>query len=149
MTKDEIINKQSKMIRDLISVGMQRYQEITDLFVEIEKQRGIKEEEIEKIGIIDDHKIILINRSKAEVPKRICEDTQIVVNKTSSEKPKKLCPRCRENYRLVLKSGRVTSYCTQCNTEKAKEKRNKKISESLGQNSTGVETVMRAFGEKF
>ena len=120
MTKDQIIEKQSKMIRDLISIGMNRYQEIMDLFVEIEKHRGVKEEEIEKIGIIDNHslnpKIVPINK-KVKLP-----DTQ----ELDTEKKGKLCPRCKKNNRLITKSGRLLAYCTACNTAKARERRAKK-----------------------
>ena len=105
MTKDQIIETQSKLILELLAIGKDKMQEVTDLFCKIQRiPKGIEnvnqppEPEIDRRNVLE-------------------------IKKHRELKEGKLCPRCKSNQRLLLRSGKYASYCSRCSNEKAKEKR--------------------------
>lgn len=101
MTKDEIIEKQSKLILELVKIGQEKYQEIFNLFCAIEKTPKDK-----------------IEKEVVELPKDV-----IGIN----TKQKRICPCCKTRDRAVSNaSGKMYAYCRECLSEKNKSRTIKK-----------------------
>lgn len=96
MTKDQIIEKQSEIIRELLAIGKAKYQEIFDLFCVIEKMPKDKEEIV-----------------KEPLPDNVLKFTAPV---------KRICPCCKTRERAFSgSSGKYYSYCRECMAEKNKK----------------------------
>jgi hypothetical protein len=104
-TKDQIIEELSRLIRELLWVGTDKYQEVMNLFCQIEILP--KDEIVDRVVSLP-----TIDRAKV-----------IEMKKHRSVNTEKLCPRCKTNFRFVLKSGKLTSYCSSCNSGRVQKYR--------------------------
>ena len=98
-TKDEIIAAQSKLILELLRIGKDKFQEVTNLLCEIE---------------------VL---PKDESITHTAKMANVVEMKDHVFKKERICPKCGIRPRKVFKSGVVSSYCTPCSTARVKEGR--------------------------
>lgn len=104
-SKDELIEYMSKLLLDLLKIGQDRLQEITNLLCEIEK-----------------------------LPKdQIITHTAKLAN-VIAVKDYIICPRCKENEKSILKSGKRAPYCKACNAERTRIFRKNKKLESISNN---------------
>jgi hypothetical protein len=101
-TKDQVIKELSELLRELLRVGTDKYQEVMNLFCQIEKLP--KDREVVSSPAIDRKEILKIKDNR-------------------SGNAQKLCPKCKTNFRFVLKSGKLTSYCSSCNSGRVQKYR--------------------------
>ena len=105
-TKDEIIAAQTKLILELLRIGQEKFQEVTNLLYEIE----------------------VLPKDKIEEQLKITRPPGVVEIKDYLIKKQKICPGCKKNTRPVMKSGKLAPYCHPCNAEKTRRYRQGKTS---------------------
>lgn len=121
MTKDQIIEKQSEIIRELLKIGMERLQEISDLFCAIEK--------------------LPKGADRDETPVPVIDRTKVVEMRQPARKSGRICPRCKENERPITPSGKVAPYCRECNAARTKEYNERRKINNTGMSDRDVSAI--------
>jgi hypothetical protein len=98
MDKDRIIFELTNLLLRILKIGQSELQEVTNLLCEIETLPKYK---------LDD---LTLNHT----------------NVISISDHRKLCPSCKVNNRKISASGKLSTYCTSCQSKRSKEKRMKK-----------------------
>ena len=109
-TKDEIIEHLTKLVLELLKIGKDKYQEVTNLLCEIEVLP----------------KDIVLTMELTDEP--ITHTTKLTNVIKLEDHIIKLCPGCKKNPRPKSKKGRWLPYCNVCNAERSRLYRlNKKM----------------------